>query len=682
MTSRLLQFVLPLLVAALASLALTPLARRLAIAVGAVDHPNPRKVHREPMPLLGGVAVIGSAVLTFAWLGLAWPGHLVSAINTSVVVGIGLGLVPILLVSLWDDIRALPAWPKFIAHAVGAAIAINFGVCLSPIVHLFGHEVYIGALAIPLSMLWIMGVTNAFNIVDGLDGLSAGLALVSTGSLAAIFSVEHEFGMAAAAVVVAGALIGFLPYNLHPARIFLGDTGATAIGFCLGCFALPGSATLSTGFAAAMPVFLLGLPIADTAVSMARRTVRRIKQPGSNHLYEADRNHFHHRLLARGIDHRKAVFVLYGAGLFFAAAGLLSVLMRAFEAGLLLTGLLMAGFVGVARLGYEEFAVIRSGFVLRFYEAPVLRKSFFSVFADAAMVMVAVYVALALKRDSWSLSSFGSQAMTMVVVLVPITVMALWSFKLYRGTWRLTGLDDFRRLSLAILTSTFVAILAHRLIFGDQSPSSVFVIYALAQLILACGTRISYRFLVSRRDAAREDGTPVLVYGAGVTGGLLLPQLLTNSASGMRAVGFIDDDPAKSGGMVNGVPVWGDLRSLPLAVSQTSAQKLIVACQLLAPERLAATRAECKRLDIELVRMEVEFDRRLVRRPSRQELRRASGDFGPAFDGGGRFRRAVNDRDEYRKQPVGRRATDRAPAIYVDDSEQHSVHVGPWRAAK
>ncbi|MCX6545012.1 MAG: hypothetical protein NTV05_11455 [Acidobacteria bacterium] len=682
MTSRLLQFVLPLLVAALASLALTPLARRLAIAVGAVDRPNPRKVHREPMPLLGGVAVIGSIVLTFTLLGLAWPNHAVRTINGSFVIGIGLGLVPIVFVSLWDDIRALPAWPKIIAHGVGAAIAISFGVCLSPVVHLFGREVYIGVLAIPLSMLWIMGVTNAFNIVDGLDGLSAGLALVSTASLAAIFSIEHELGMAAAAVVVAGGLIGFLPYNLHPARIFLGDTGATAIGFFLGCLALPGSATLSSGFAAAMPVFLLGLPITDTAVSMARRTIRRISQPGSNHLYEADRNHFHHRLLARGIGHRKVVFILYGVGLFFAAAGMLSILMRAFDAGLLLLGLLMAGFVGVARLGYEEFAVIRSGLVLRFYEAPVLRKSFFSVFADAAMVMFAVYVALALKLDKWDLTSFGTQAMTMVAVLVPTTVVALWSFKLYRGTWRLAALDDFRRLTLAILSATFISLLAHRLMFGDQSPSSVFVIYALVKMILASGARISYRVLVSRRDAAREDGIPVLVYGAGMTGGLLLPQLLANDAFGMRAVGFIDDDPAKSGGMVNGVPVWGDIGSLERAVAETSARKLIMACRHVTPERLDAARSECKRLSIEVVRMEIEFDRRLVRRPQRRELRLVDGDFDPAVESVGGYRASGNDRRELRAGSTDRRRADRRSGTYAGAREQHSVHVGPWRAAK
>lgn len=633
------------------------------------------------MPLLGGVAVIGSTALTIGVLGLAWPNHPVHTIDRSLVIGAGLGLVPVVLVSLWDDMRALPAWPKFMAHAVGAAIAISYGVCLSPTVHLFGQDVYIGVFAIPLSMLWIMGVTNAFNIVDGLDGLSAGLALVSVASLAAVFAIAHQFGMVAASLVMAGALIGFLPYNLHPARIFLGDTGAAAIGFCLGCFALRGGSTLSSGFAAAMPVFLLGLPIADTAVSMARRTIRRLEQPDSNHVYEADRNHFHHRLIAHGIGHRQAVFILYGAGLLFAAAGLLSILMKTFEAGLFLMGLLMAGFVGVARLGYEEFAVIRKGLVLRFYDAPVLRRSFFAVFADAAMVMVAVYVALVLKLDSWDLASFGGQGMKMVGVLVPATVAALWYFKLYRGTWRLAGIHDFHRLTLAILTSTFVAFLVHRLMFGDKSPASFFEIYLLAILILAGGSRISYRVLVTQRDAARQDGMPVLVYGAGMTGGRLLPQLLADAAFGMRAVGFIDDDPAKSGRRVRGIPVWGDVRSLELAVSQTSARKLIIACRHITPERVAAARAECKRLDIELVRMALQFDQRLVPRPLRRQFARRDGDLGPLVDDAAGGRRPGDERGQHREDPPDRHGADQVPGVHVGDQQQSSVHVGPWRAS-
>src|SRR6185437_11616642 len=179
----------------------------------------------------------------------------------------------------------------------------------------------------------------------------------------------------------AGALVGFLPYNTHPARLFLGDTGATAIGFGLAAFALRGGSTLSTGFAALLPVFILGLPIADTLIAMLRRTLHRVEYRRGG-VFEADRNHIHHRLLALGIDHARAVLLLYGAGLLLAAAALFSVFVTARETALMVTALLLAGVVGIQRLGYDEFAFIRRGTVLRVYEIPAVKRGFFIVLVD------------------------------------------------------------------------------------------------------------------------------------------------------------------------------------------------------------------------------------------------------------------------------------------------------------
>jgi len=229
----------PLFVSAGLSAVLTPPVRRLALRIGAIDRPEPRKVHRQPIPRLGGLAIVASAAITFVplwWLALRDAATFPSGLSA----GVGFGLLPILAISIRDDIRPLGSAPKFLAQTLGTVVAVAFGVCLAPTVHIFGQSVEIGFLAVPLSVVWLVGVTNAFNIVDGLDGLSAGLALISAGSLVSILAVAHQMPMAAAALVVAGAILGFLPYNLYPARIFLGDSGATAIGFALACFALKG----------------------------------------------------------------------------------------------------------------------------------------------------------------------------------------------------------------------------------------------------------------------------------------------------------------------------------------------------------------------------------------------------------------------------------------------------------
>ncbi|MGH9365069.1 MAG: glycosyltransferase family 4 protein, partial [Thermoanaerobaculia bacterium] len=238
--------------AAAISYALTPATRRLALRLGAVDRPGPRKVHEAPIPRLGGLAVV-AAVVTGSGVLCFLHARGIHTLSDPSCAGLGLGLLPILVVSLWDDIRPLPALPKFAAQFAGAGIAVAFGIRLGPQIHLFGHEITLGFFAVPLALLWIVGVTNAFNIVDGLDGLSAGLALISALSLVLVSLLTTRYAMASASLVVAGALVGFLPYNLYPAKVFLGDTGAAAVGFWLACLALRGGSTLSAGMAVLIP---------------------------------------------------------------------------------------------------------------------------------------------------------------------------------------------------------------------------------------------------------------------------------------------------------------------------------------------------------------------------------------------------------------------------------------------
>src|SRR5262245_37158563 len=340
--NRLIYAIPPLAAAALAFV-LSPLVARLAVVVGAIDMPGERKIHHRPIPRLGGVAVV--AAVAIVWFVSWYSNGMRLRIPRELAWGVGLGILPVLLVSVIDDIRTMKAVPKFLAHILGASFAVWWGVSLQSDVHLLGSSIHIGFVAAPLSVLWIVGVTNAFNIIDGLDGLSAGLALIAAASMAAVFVLVGQPAMAGAALALTGALAGFLPYNMHPARMFLGDTGATEIGFCLACFALKGGSTLSTGFAALMPVFVMGLPIADTLIAMARRVLARLENRAGG-MFVADRNHIHHRLLAQGFDHGRAVLMLYGAGLLFATAAFISVFLQAREAALFVVALLLAGMVG------------------------------------------------------------------------------------------------------------------------------------------------------------------------------------------------------------------------------------------------------------------------------------------------------------------------------------------------
>jgi len=503
----LIQLLLPGLAAGLIAWCLTPLSIWIAGRVGAIDTPGPRRVHMTPIPRLGGLAVVTAVVAVVGALGLVLPGGL-GWTGRATTLGPLAGLIPILVVSMRDDISHVGAFPKLVAQVAGAGIAMWFGVLLPPTVHLFGYPIALGWMAYPLSALWIVGVTNAFNLVDGLDGLSAGLGLISCIGLAAVLLTAGRPANASAAIVLAGALLGFLPYNMHPARVFLGDTGATAVGYMLACLTLTSSAVLSAGFAALLPILLVGIPVADTLVSILRRTIGRLEDDASNRVHEADRNHIHHRLLDLGLSHRKAVFLLYGAGAFLSAIALFSLLLTRQQSGLLLLGLFLAGVLGLQRLGYGEFAPLRRGGALRVYDLPMMRRAFFAAFVDIALAGLALYLAAVLKLDSWSFAGKRGLVYEALALLVPAQVIAFAVFGIYKDSWRLAGVHEFLRLGLAIAAASLMSLaLASALGIADMPPL-LFVIYAFVALVVTTGSRVSCRLLDHVRLRGAQEGVP------------------------------------------------------------------------------------------------------------------------------------------------------------------------------
>jgi len=619
-------FLAPAFSAGLLAYVLAPFAGRLALRVGAVDLPGPRKIHQRPMPRLGGVAVI--AAISVVAAATYWLVPMSRTLPPRVCWGIALGLLSIVAISILDDIKALPATPKFAVHLAGAAVAVACGVSLNPDVHLFGRTITIGWLASPLSVLWLVGMTNAFNLVDGLDGLSAGLALIAASALAGVFVLANQPAMGAAALVLAGGVAGFLPYNLFPARMFFGDTGATAIGFCLAAFALRGGATLSAGFATLLPAFVLGLPIAETVISVVRRLIRRAGASDAGGVFQADRNHMHHRLLAMGIDHPHAVFILYGAGVMLAAGALASMFMTASESALLIVALLLAGFLGVHRLGYDEFAIIRNGAALRAYETPALNKSMFAVFVDVALVAVAALIAAALKADNWQLSASGAAALRMTALLAPLTVVVFWCMNLYRGTWKLAAVDDFVRLCCAVFIAACLGSAIRMVAAPAESSASLFAIWALVSAVLVIGSRASYQILEASRWRAAASGTPTLIYGAGRQGAMALRELTFDIESPLRPVAFIDDDPNKQGRLVNGLPVVGSMRTLTGTIQRFAARAVVVASDGLSPARLAEIGEQCESAGVSLLKLRVSFSS-VAAAPQAMRLAPAA----PAVDG-------------------------------------------------
>lgn len=596
----------PAALAALLSFTLTPFAQWASVGLGAIDQPGPRKVHQGPMPRLGGIAVLLSVavMLVAGRSGLLGP---YLRLGEPLASGIALGLVPVVTISLLDDVRGVRARWKALAHLVGALVAVYAGVILNPEIHFLGESLRLGFLAAPLSILWIVGVTNAFNLVDGLDGLAAGLALISAASLGAMFLIAGERVTASCAFVLAGALLGFLPFNAYPAKIFLGDTGAASVGFVLACFALKGGSTLSAGFATVLPLLVLGLPVAETLISMARRLVHKVGEHGEG-VFDADRDHIHHRLLSFGIGHRQAVLILYGVGLLCALMSFISLFLTSLQAGLLLTAALLAAFIGVQRLGYDEFALLRKGVVLTIYNAPVVRSALFAVFFDLGLIGLSYYVARGLKRDVWTLNTPTPGTLMLVGLLALAMIISFWAFGLYRGTWRLASLDDAVRCGAAVAASTaFVWVVSPRFM-QERAGTSQLVVYALVAAGFVCSSRLSYRLLQDRSWKASTAGQPVLIYGAGHAGVAALRELRRNPAHGMKPVGFLDDDPRLRGKTVSGLPVIGSFESLETSLEQVHAIGIAISTSKIPDERIRCIRQVAQRKSVAVYRLEIRFD--------------------------------------------------------------------------
>jgi UDP-GlcNAc:undecaprenyl-phosphate GlcNAc-1-phosphate transferase len=282
------------------SFALTPVVKSFAQKVGAVDVPrDARRMHKVPIPRLGGLAIfLGFIVSVLAFANMTYQ-----------LQGILLGAVIIVVLGALDDVTPLPALFKFVVQIVASLIPIYHGVVIATISNpnLFSDNPYwhLGWLAIPVTVLWIVAVTNAVNLIDGLDGLAIGVSSISSLTVLAIAMIVSEENVAVVMAALLGACIGFMPYNMNPAKIFMGDTGSTFLGFVLACISIQGLFKFYAVISFVVPFLILGLPIFDTAFAFIRRIAH-----GQNPM-SPDRSHVHHRLIDMGLNQKQAVAVLY-----------------------------------------------------------------------------------------------------------------------------------------------------------------------------------------------------------------------------------------------------------------------------------------------------------------------------------------------------------------------------------
>ena len=622
-----LSWLILLLIAFGASLLLTPVVRHLALRLGVVDNPGGRKIHRVAIPRLGGISIVVAVVLaTIAAQALgSIPGFMPDRETWTILLG---GII-VFLIGVCDDLRPLPVWIRFLFQGIAAAIAIWFDIRFEYLSALGGGTFDLGIFAIPVTLLWIIGITNAFNLIDGLDGLAAGLGLIAASTTAAIFLIAGGVSDSLLLLLaLSGALAGFLRYNFHPATIFLGDSGSQFIGYVLGVTAIIGSQKGATSIPIIIPLLVFGLPLLDTLLSMGRRA---LGDPRSKHqrqgplrkhivaakrMFTADRNHVHHRMLAMGFSHRSAVLVLYGLAAALSCLAFVSVAAQYRNSGAILLIVIAAMYVGIRKLGYEEIAFLRTR-VLRWCERTMFTRMSFQAVLDLVLIVAAYWAAFLLKYDgSWTPDVAGWYLIAFPFVLI-IQMSVFFSLGLYRGIWRAIGIADVLRLSFA---AGIALLLSHVVTVIWAPPSGIvafFGIDGLLLLVLLAAGRSAHRILIhlGRRDSVTE-GPCVIIYGAGRRGQSILRELMENRGLGLYPIGFLDDDPSLIGFMINRVRILGCSHDLPSVLNFHKVSALIISTHKITAERLVPVMILCSKQRVPVLRGEFQLDRlSTVRRP-------------------------------------------------------------------
>ena len=314
-----------------------------------------RQVHESPLPRLGGVAIFLAFSLSMSvWLGLSliFP-RLVDGLAPTTLLRIYIPSCLIFCLGIYDDLYGAGPYLKFAVQAIAAAMLFAGGMRILGLPVLFGQHTLPWFIGLLLTVLWVVAITNAFNLIDGLDGLAAGSALFSTMVFFVVSLVNHSWLGSLMSVTLAGAILGFLRFNFNPATIFLGDSGSLFIGFMLSALALAGAQKAPTFVAVAIPVVSFGLPILETLLSVLRRLI------SGRPIFTADREHIHHKLLQMGFSHRQVVIVLYAVSAMFAMLSLFLLWPTGSTLGLVLAVVGTVIWLGVQHLNYLEFGELR-----------------------------------------------------------------------------------------------------------------------------------------------------------------------------------------------------------------------------------------------------------------------------------------------------------------------------------
>jgi UDP-GlcNAc:undecaprenyl-phosphate GlcNAc-1-phosphate transferase len=590
---------LPVLVSFALALALTPAVRALARWRGLVAKPKADRWHKRPTAMFGGVAIFLTVAVCYLAFLRAMPhqpyGWVIMVASTFLFV-----------VGLVDDFLHVKPYQKLVGQVMGTALVVYYGLNLP--------WTYTPALNVAITFLWLIGITNALNLLDNMDGLAAGIAAIAAAFLALSFIATGHLPEALLLGVFAAALLGFLVFNSNPASIFMGDCGSMFVGFFLAATALlsvSGARGRSYLIVVAVPVLILLIPIFDTTfVTVLRKLSGRAASQGG-------RDHTSHRLVALGLTERHAVWLLYGlAGL----SGLLALAVNkvrldvsfaaiaGFTIVLTLAGVYLAG---VKVYDEAEVAAARNKPLVSFLVDLSYKRRIFEVLLDVLLVVLSYYAAYTMLQGSL----MGNEAAwrlfwRTVPVLIFVKMFVFLATGVYRGLWRYISIDNVLVYGRAVVLSSVASMLALLFAFRFEGLSrKVFVLDAMIMFLVLTGSRAAFRLFRRMLPAgAAAAGRRVLIYGAGDAGELFLREVLNNRELQLTPVGFVDDDPLKKGKVIHGYRVFGGNGSLPRICQEQRVEAVVISSARVTAERLREIRRICADADVSLSRLRIRLE--------------------------------------------------------------------------
>ena len=580
------------------ALGTVPATRAIARRTGFVAKPRADRWHSKPTALMGGVGII--AAFLVAW-GIAHFRGSVDRGGLLVACAVSMGVLGFV-----DDIVQLKPYAKLVFQLLAAITLTSFGNVLPwtpwmPVNH-------------AITVFWLVGVTNALNLLDNIDGLSAGIASIAGLFMAYFFHMTGQDGLAVVLACFSGATLGFLVFNFHPASIFMGDSGSLFLGFLLGGAALYQNTHRSRGLVAVLapPVLILAIPILDTTLVTITRKLhgRSVSQGG--------RDHTSHRLVALGLSERDATLTLYGLAVLSGICATVAFHARQSIAYALIPAFAIAIAIVAAYLGRVKVyaPVVDENKPAKRALLPTLadfsyKRRIFEVIFDFTLILLAYYSAFLLRFDGDLTEPFWQRFTTSIPVLAGAQMALLLATGLYGGLWRYTSLADLRRIFTSSVVAAIGGVAAVAIAFRGLAGFSraVFIIDGMLVFLFLAGLRVSFRvirdWLVARMDV--QQRRRVIIYGAGDAGELLLREIRNNGDLNLLPVGFVDDDPQKEGVVIHGLRVLGSGANLANLLPSLRVQEIVLSTGHIDADRLAALDAVCEHGNVKLRRARIDW---------------------------------------------------------------------------